>query len=781
MYHSISARLNAISFTLITFLCALLPLFILPASLGGVGAVKGVVLYTGVLLSFSLWIVSQFINGNLKLLKNWIFVFLGGVAVFSLVSAIASGNTTLALWGRGFSLDSFSSIAILSLFAFLVAVFSSEQHYLIRLFLAAFIGSVLTVLTQVLLFAFKGTPLVLSHFSHVASQGTLVGSWVDFSHFVTFTFVLSVLMFEVLMPRGFFRWLSLFSAVLALAVLAFLNFKVAWIITVVSALIVFVYKISVERSIFRLFSKKEDRDESFSVDDGARAPRFPFLSFASLLVGLFFLLSSATGARLAQMAQLNFADIRPSFASTMHVARATLSHNPIFGAGAGRFADQWNLYHTTDVNRTLFWNTSFDMGFSWLTTIITTNGVVVSLLFLLVLITAIIHGFKLFNYQYPDQFSRFIAVTALIVLIAFTVLIALSSPGMVLVAYGFMYLGFLMGVSALVGKTKYATFDYLNDPRSSFFAILVLVLAAMVGFSSIYFTINRFTGIVSYQKAIAATDFASAEGFINKAIARSDNDLFWRMRAALYAKQFTAEAAKTTPDKAQMQIYFTQVEQSAQSAVAWSRASAGNWLALSQIYRLVASGNSDEAYNNAKTAAEEAQKRNPNNPAFILNQAQVALSHQDVTGANTFIDKALALKADYLDAFLLRAQIKGAQGDNQGVRTELQKYIAVAPFDPQGYVLFGNAELEMKNYQSALDAFARARSLATDPSIDVAYINTLLLLGRKSDAVTELQLLKEKYPQITGIDELVERTKNGTSGAATSEGTTPVAEENKEE
>lgn len=777
MYHNLSARLHAISFTIITFLCALLPLFLLPASFGGIGATKGVVLYTGVLLSFSLWIVSQFINGNLKLLKNWVFLLLGGFVLFSLISALASGNTSLALWGRGFSIDSFASVAILSLFAFLVAIFSAEQRHLIKLFLAAFIGSVLTVLLQVVLFVLKEVPFVATHLSHVATQGTLVGSWVDFSHFVTFTFVLSVLMFEVLMPRGFFRWLALFSTVLSLAVLAFLNFKVAWIITIVSALIIFVYKISVERSLFRIFSKKTDEHEAdtFSSDDGARAPRFPFLSFAGLLVGLFFLLSSATGEHLAQFAKLNFADIRPSLVSTLQVARSTLAHDPIFGAGAGRFADQWNLYHSADVNRTLFWDTSFDMGFSWITTMLTTNGVVVGLLFLLALVFAAIHGFKLFNYQYPDQFSRFIAVTALIVLIAFTVLILLSSPGLVLVAYGFMYLGLLMGVSALVGKTKYVTFDYLSDPRSSFFAILVLVLAAMAGFSSIYFTINRFAGVVSYQKAITATDFAVAESRINKAITRSENDLFWRMRAALYAKQFAAEAAKASPDKAQMQTYFTQAEQSAQSAVAWSRASASNWLALSQIYRLVSAGDSTEAYTNAKTAADEAQKRNPNNPAFVLNQAQVALSHQDVSTANTFIDQAIALKPDYLDAFLLRAQIKGAQGDAQGVRAELQKYLSVAPFDPQGYVVFANAELEMKNYQSALDAFARARTLTSDPSIDVSYINTFLLLGRKSDALTELQSLKARYPQIGGIDELIERTKNGSTPAPTAPESTEEA------
>lgn len=762
MYQNIVAKFNTISFTIIIGLCAFLPFFFLPVTVSGLGAVKGVVLYVGVLLAFSFWIVAQFIEGSFKIPKNWALAAIGGWVLFSLVSALTSSNTTLSLWGRGFAIDSFATTLMLGLFAFLVANYAREQRKLIKLFLAAFAGSVFTILLQIILFALNGVPFVATYFGHVASQGTLVGSWIDFAHFVTFTFLLSLLMFEVLMPKGFFRTLSLTAMVLSVIALMFLNFKAAWIIAITSALLVFVYKFSVERSLSRFF----ERDEDVSSTEPEQA-QFPLMSFTALLVGLFFFLaSSSLGSGLARIAGINFADIRPSFESTTQVMTASLAKDPLFGAGAGRFSDVWNLYHPTEVNQTLFWNTSFDAGFSWVWSLITTNGIIAALFLLVAIGLSIWHGFKLFNAKYPDRFSRFIAVTALVMLIAFASLVLLSAPGIVLIMYGFMYIGLLIGVSALVGKTPVMSFNYLRDPRLSFFAILLLVVTAMIGFSSVYFAGNRFASVVAYNRAIAADDFATAERRINRALSYVPNDIFWRTRAALYTSQFGAEVAKENADRGQLQAYFTQAEQSAQAAVAWDRNNAGNWLTLSQVYRLIAGGENEEAYNNAKTAADEAQKRNPNNPAYALNQAQIALAKRDVAGANTAIDQALALKADYLDAFVLRAQIKAAQGNSQGAKEELVNYTKTAPFDAQGYVLLGNTELELKNYQAALDAFARARQLApANPNIYLAYINILTTMGRRSEAITELEAFTKRYPQIQGVQDQIERLRNGSAPA----------------
>jgi tetratricopeptide (TPR) repeat protein len=769
MYQKFIAKFNNTSFTIITIICFLLPVFFLPATISGLGAVKGVLLYVGVFSAFSCWLIAQFIQGSFAIPKGKALLALAAWVVLALASALASQNVSVSLWGRGFAVDSFATVLILSLFAFLVAAFAREHHRLVKLFLAAFSGSVLTVALQFVLYISQNVGFVGKYLGHVASQGTLVGSWVDFAYFVTFTFLFSLLMHEVLAPKGFFKFMSFAAMILSLVILVFLNFKTAWIIAIVSALLVFVYKSSVERSISRFSLGVEEEQEN----DSASA-RFPIMSFIALLVGLFFFLSSGSiGASVSRFAGVSFTDIRPSFSTTTHVMRSALAHDPVWGAGAGRYGEVWNMYHPADINQTIFWNTSFESGYSLFQSFLTTNGILATLALLAALAFSLIVGFRLFSYQFPDRFSRFIAVTALIMLVAFVCLFLLASPGIVLIALGFMYMGLLLGVSTLVGKTKTMQVNYLRDPRMSFFAILILVVAAMAGFSAVYFSGNRFASVIYYNRGLLAGDAQTAQARIDRALSLSQNDIYWRTRTALFTSQFTNAASKENADKAQLQNFFSQAEQSASAATSWDPSSAANWLTLSQVYQLVAGGENADAFNNAKQAADRALALNPNNPLFYLNLAQLSLVNKDTDGAYANIARALELKPDYLDAYVLRAQIKISKGETTAARTELNNYIAVAPFDAQGYLLLGSAELELKNYSAALEAFSRAKELApNDPSVFLQYVSALELSGNKTQAVEALRAFKERFPNVEGVEEQIKRIQSGASAAPASTTTT---------
>lgn len=775
MYQKMATKFNNISFIIIASVCALLPIFFLPASVGGFGMVKGFILYLGVFLAVSFWLVAQFIEGSFKVPKSGAFLALGAWVVFSLVSALTSTDRAVSLWGKGFVLDSFATTLILSLLVFMVATFARDQRRLVKLFLVAFAGSVVTVLLQVILYVSQNIPFVAKNLSHIANQGTLVGSWVDFTFFVTFTFILGLLMYEVLMPKGFFKKISLVAIILSLLCLVFLNFKAAWVIAVVSSLLIFVYKSSVERSLFARFPRLAEGEEV------TEKQSFPILSFVSLLIGLFFFLSSGSiGTMLSQSAGISFTNIRPSFSATSSVMRQSLYRDPVLGSGAGSYSDVWNLYHPTDINQTIFWNTPFETGFNYIQSVITTNGILPTLAFVIVIILTLVHAFRLFNYQFPDRFSRFIAVSSLIITIATTLLFIFGAPGIVLVACGFIYIGLLFGVSSLVGKTKIVSIEYLKDPRLSFFSILTLVIATMAGFSAAYFTGSRFAGIVFYNRALAAKDIAVAENNINRAIQLSQNDEYWRARTALYTNEFTKLANTENPDKTKLQGLFTQAEQSAQSAISLNKRSATNWLVLSQVYQLVSGGEGgDEALKSAESTAQEAQKRSPTNPLFNLNNARIALLKKDTTAAFAEIDKAIALKQNYLDAYVLRGQIKQGQGDSQGLKEEVLKYLTISPFDEEGYMLLGNIYVQAKSYDLALEAFDRVRSInPRNANAYLSYITTLELAGENTKAIEALKLFKELFPGVTGVDEQIKRIEEGKTTAAPVVETTSTTEKN---
>ncbi len=765
MYQKIVAKFNNISFAIVAGLCALLPLIFLPATAGGGSVVKGFVLFLGVFLAVSLWFIGQFIEGSLKIPKSPAFLALASWVGLSLVSALTSVNISVSLWGRGFVFDSFAMTLVLSLFVFMIATFARDQRRLVKLFLATFSGSALTIFLQVILYVSQRAPFVSKYLAHVANQGTLVGSWVDFAYFTTIVFLLALLMYEVLMPKGFFRILSLVTMVVSLVTLAFLNFKTAWIVTLASSLIVFVYKSSVERSLSARLPDLSDPEKPEHAKQ-----QFPLMSLISLLVGLFFFLSNASiGAALAQRAGVSFNDIRPSFSATTSVLRSSLYHDPLFGAGAGRYADAWNSYHPLTINETIFWNTPFETGYNVVESIATTNGILPTIALVILLAFSLVHGFRLFNWNFSDRFTRFIAVTSLIMTLAFGMLLLFASPGVVLIVFGFVYIGLLFGVSSLAGKTKVVSIEYLKDPRMSFFAILLLVLASIAGFSAVYFTGNKFASIVFYNKAVASQDFASADRNLAKAIQLSNSDVYWRARTALYTNQFNTVAKEENPDKTQLQGLFSQAEKSAQAVVALDKNSVSAWLSLSQVYQLVAGGSNEDAIASATTAAQEAQKRNPNNPVLRLNNAAIAVLKKDTAGALSEIDQALSLKPNYLDAFILRGQIEQAGGDSQALKNEILKYIAVMPTDDQGYAILGNVYVQSKNYAQALTAFNQAKALApSNANYYLSYIGALELSGDRSGTVEELQKFKKLFPTISGVDEQIKRLQNAPAPTPTS-------------
>jgi hypothetical protein len=639
MYQTAVRISSSISFWIIAALAGLLPLFFLPASWGGVLSVKAVFLYSGVFLATAIWLFTQFLQGSLTVPKHRVLAVVGLWLLGVLLSTLFSANTSVSLWGRGFGIDSFIMALALGLLVFLVASYAREQKKLVTLFLATFMGSALTVLTQVVLY-------IVGHssFAHVVTNGTIVGTWVDFSYLVTLTLIIALLMYEVLAPKGFFKIFSLATMLLCTIVLVFLNFTTAWIVTIISALLVFVYKSSVERSISKFFPAS---------DEHKPAAVFPFMSFGVLMVGVFFFLASASvGARIANSVGLSFNDARPSFATTNIVLTHSLAQDPILGAGPGRFAQAWDLHRPAAVSQSIFWNTSFESGFSTLQTMIVTNGLLPVILLLIAIALSIVHGFKLFSYKFPDRFSRFIAVATLIMVLAFTVLFFLGAVGVVLTMLGFFYIGLLVGVSQLVSKTTLVSWNYLKDPRKSFLTILLLVILMIGCVGVVYGAGKRFASVVAFSKALTAADADTAERFLARALSLTPNDIYWRARTSLHASQFVRLAQSEAPDKAKLQSTFAVAETSAQSAVVWDKTSAQNWLTLAQVYQLVVANDNPDILNAAKEAALQARTRNPNNPLYPIVQAQLAFSAKEYQTALDLYTEARTLAPGNADAWI---------------------------------------------------------------------------------------------------------------------------------
>ncbi len=613
----------------------------------GLAAIKGVILYGGVFLAFACWLLAQFVAGSITIPRGRVWLVLLVWVVLALVSALFSQNAGVSLWGRGFALDSFATVLVLGIFVFLIAMYSRDEKRLATFFVTAYTGIVAAVALQIIFYLVRNTSLG----SHVFSvSSTLVGSWIDFAYFVTMALIFSLVVYEVLMPKRYLKYLAIIAIALSLLTLIFLNFKIGWIVATVTALLIFVYKSSIERSVGLFFRQSTDTPTE-------NTQRFPLVAFGTLLVGLFFFLSSnSLGVTIARRAGIALGDVvRPNMATTLQVAGGALKHHPLFGIGAGRFGDAWNLYHPLAVNATALWNTSFEHGVGMIETMLVTNGPLVTLTFLVLCFYGIVVGVRLLRKAPTNRLSRFIALTATTMFTLFVVLLFFFTPSIVMLVFGFFWLAIILGLS-MSGNTR--TFEYLRDPRQSFFAILILIVAVLGSLTAAYKTSTRFSSVVWYNRALTAPDLTSAQVRLDHALRLSENDLFWRTRAAL----FVGGIAKA--DATSLQTYFTQAEESARRAILWDRTNAQNWLTLSEIYALA--GDNATAATNALQAAHEAQIRSPLNPFYIFNQARAAFATHDTTAALGYLDQAIVLKADYLDAYVYRIGILQSIGDSNG-------------------------------------------------------------------------------------------------------------------
>jgi tetratricopeptide (TPR) repeat protein len=110
-------------------------------------------------------------------------------------------------------------------------------------------------------------------------------------------------------------------------------------------------------------------------------------------------------------------------------------------------------------------------------------------------------------------------------------------------------------------------------------------------------------------------------------------------------------------------------------------------------------------------------------------------------------DRAISLKPDFVDAYMLRGRSHVAQYDPQHAIPDFTKAMALRPSDPQAPLERALAYIDQKNYTAALSDVASA--LALDPKLARAYNvrgTALRALGDPQKAIQEFDRAVELEP-----------------------------------
>ena len=656
---------NRISFLSLILVVVLLPIFFLPFTNVSVEVSKGLFLVVGIIASIILWTIVRFSDGKITLPKSLCLAAGGGIVLVTFLSAIFSGSSDVSLFGAMLDLGTFWFI----LGAFLLMLMSSiifKDPKNARLVLFGTVLSSIIVLVFQILHLFL--PKVLSFGVLINKTDNILGSWNALGIFAGFYIVASLFVIEFFPTTKKLKLivggLTLFSVLL----IALVNFAFVWEILGVFALLIFIYKISINSN-----KNKEDAKN-----------QFPIFSFSIVLVSLFFFMSSNfIGGILPTKLGISNNEVSPSLMSTMSVTKSVIRAHPVLGIGPNRFSEAWALYKPTIINSTQFWDTSFNAGSGLIPTLTATTGILGILAWLAFFALFIFTGIKWLFFSIKNNVSletvSFFFLSLYLFVSSF-----FYFTGSVLFLLAFVFAGIFIGLTASSQPKGEISFSFFNDHRKTFFFMLFLVILMIASAAIGFKYIQRFISVPYFTKTLSATNIPDAEIAIRRALVLNSNDMYLRTYSQIYLLKLNSIVSKESDslsdeDKANLQTSFDQAVNSAQLAVNYNNKNYLNYQMLASVYQTAGAIGVKDAYGQALEAYTKASELNPANPRLKLNMSNIASSLQKNKEAKDYANMALTLKPDYIDALIVLSQIAKSEGNNSEALSYAQRALALSP------------------------------------------------------------------------------------------------------
>jgi tetratricopeptide (TPR) repeat protein len=288
----------------------------------------------------------------------------------------------------------------------------------------------------------------------------------------------------------------------------------------------------------------------------------------------------------------------------------------------------------------------------------------------------------------------------------------------------------------------------------------------------------------------ATQDSALAGNRIDTALAISSrNDRAHRAAAELGLVKFAELARQGEPTTEEARTALQQTLQSTiqhgLTAIDIDSANYQNWLVLAQVYDSLAGANVTGAYEEAKVNYERAFERNPSNPIPKLRLGQLAIAQNDIEGARTYLQEALALKPDFAAALFLLSQVEASAGQGDAAVQSAAAAVQLVPEDPLGWFNLGYILYSGAVYPDAASALEQAVVRANDYSNAIFFLGmTYHQLQRPGEAIAAFQRVLELNPGETWIQEGIDALGRGEApfaanqpGATSTEESTSPAEE----
>lgn len=731
------SRWASASFYNVLFYELLLGLFILPvAFLPGSVDITGqkVLMLTIIsLLALLSYFIGRLLDGIFVIPRSGILLTAFFLWLAYLITSIFSTNARVSFTGTIFDTQTFWIMTLLFVLTYLVAInfhtISRIAYAYLVLFAAAF-GVYIMQLSHILLSWSWGGMLDIA-------TSNPIGSWYDLGIFFGFIAVLSLVFVEFGAKLIFFQRVGLFVGVLSLSALIAVNFNLVWILMIVFAVVLAVLKIYLKRGR-------------------------PIFCFVIITVSLLAILSSRFGIPLdKQLSRFIVApaDVRPSWQGTYVIGRESLKHDPVLGVGPNLFVRDWHKYKPQGMNEGLFWQNDFNFGVGYIPTTLVTMGLLGFLFWLLFLFSVV--RTSLIDVRNPENTGEkyvYHLVAAVGVLYLWTFAF-IYTPGITMITLTFIFTGLLIALNIESGKLKELVISTKIFPSLNKAAFLAIVLFSLGVASVGYLYVQMYRAAAFYQKG----DLES----LQKAAAIDDQDGYFRALTVQYMLELGQVISSDSGDNVEaLREHFRQVYNKVLEAAVAARdrdkSNYSNWITLGRAYSSSVYLGIEGAYEEAKTAYQNAFKLNPTSPTVPYEQARLEWNKQDSTVALGYLNQTLELKRDFVPAYLLAAEIALSGGDEPTARKALELGVSYSPSDPDILLRLGYLYYKDGEYGEAKKVLERAIEQRPDYA-DARYFLGLsqYYLGNIAEALEEFSRLHKTNPDSADVTRIMNNLSAG--------------------
>ncbi|MBD3300121.1 MAG: tetratricopeptide repeat protein [Candidatus Moranbacteria bacterium] len=497
-------------------------------------------------------------------------------------------------------------------------------------------------------------------------------------------------------------------------------------------------------------------------------------------------------------------EISLNHSTSFSIALQSFLKEPLLGVGPGNYSDIFRLFRPDDLGS--FWSNDFPKASSYFLTLISTTGILGMLSFLFLTGYGVYYLFRNIalinkNQKVLDNSFLFLAFGGMWLFL--TVVLFGYSLNMTLIFLWWLSLALFTALSSiLISDKRKNVINAKTNPRTSLVFSFVFVLV-IIGFISLNYTfVQKYVAAYYYNKALVVNargeSLEKAGEYMNKAIAMNPKkDIYYSdMSNILFALANKRAMEKKEDLNTEDSTYISQMVKGSlnysEAAIDLNSNNSKNYQNQARIYEGII-GILEGAAEDAVELYEKAIEIDPRNPLLYHKIANINVINFDVlmvkhlnqlkqqqSGepgsqvdipdeikkylylAKENVNKALAIKEDFMDSNLLLVEIYEREGDLSMAIEQAKKNKEYSNHHPRVIFKLGLLYYKMNRLDEAKGEFSYAVSI--DPDYSNARYFLGLILDKQAnheEAIEQFEVIKKLNPENEEVAKILDNLQNG--------------------